>query len=73
MKVDTSYRQWRKAVNRHLVQLYCITIHDAGLDEGYLLDRWHSEEAPLDFVRWFGNKYDLDPMLPLLTVKALTA
>jgi hypothetical protein len=60
MKIDTSYRDWRHAVRKELYQIYCITIEDAGFDEGYLLDHWRSNETPFDFVQWFGNKYDLD-------------
>jgi hypothetical protein len=62
---EKSYRDWRDAVDRRLLQIYCITIEDAGFDEGYLIDHWQSNEAPLEFVEWYGNKYDLDP-LPLL-------
>jgi hypothetical protein len=60
--IDKSYRDWRVAVDRRLHQIYCITIADAGIDEGYLIDRWSSDQEPLDFVEWFGNKYDLSPI-----------
>lgn len=63
MKASTTekpYRDWRLAVDQRLHQIYCITIEDASIDEGYLIDRWQSNDAPLDFVEWFGNKYDLD-------------
>ena len=63
--IGTAYRDWRDAVNERLHQVYCITIEDAGFDEEYLVNRWHSNEAPFDFVRWLGNKYDLDP-IPLV-------
>jgi hypothetical protein len=55
------YRDWRNAVEQRLVQIYCITIEDAGFDEAYLINHWQSNEAPFYFVEWFGNKYDLDP------------
>jgi hypothetical protein len=64
--IDKSYRDWREAVDRRLHQIYCITIEDAGIDEEYLIDHWQSNEAPLDFVEWFGNKFDLDPMPSLV-------
>jgi hypothetical protein len=64
-KVEKPYRDWRDAVDQRLHQIYCITIEDAGIDEEYLIDHWQSNEAPFDFVEWFGNKYDLDPK-PLL-------
>jgi hypothetical protein len=62
---DESYRDWRDAVHRRLLQIYCITIEDAGIDEGYLVCHWQSNEAPFEFVEWYGNKYDLDPMASL--------
>jgi hypothetical protein len=60
--IGESYRDWRDKVDKHLHQIYCITIEDAGFDEQYLIDHWQSNEAPFDFVEWFGNKYDLDPI-----------
>jgi hypothetical protein len=59
--IDKSYRDWRDAVDKRLHQIYCITIEDAGIVEEYLIDHWQSNEAPLDFVEWFGNKFDLTP------------
>jgi hypothetical protein len=56
-----SYRDWRDAVDMHLHRIYCITIEDAGFGEDYLMDHWQSNEAPVEFVEWFGNKYDLTP------------
>jgi hypothetical protein len=56
-----SYRDWRIAVCQRLYEIYCITIEDAGFDEGYLTAHWQSNEQPAEFVEWFGNKYDLDP------------
>ena len=64
--IDKSYRDWRDAVDQRLHQIYCITIEDAGFDEEYLTDHWKSNEAPIEFVEWFGNKYDLDPILSLV-------
>ena len=69
MEVSTasnSYREWRAAVDRRLHQVYCITIVDAGFDEDYLIKHWQSNEAPCDFVEWYGNKYDLDPRPSLI-------
>jgi hypothetical protein len=65
-KIEKQYRDWRDAVDRRLHQIYCITIEDAGIDEEYLIDHWQSNEAPFEFVEWFGNKYDLDPILSLV-------
>lgn len=55
-----SYSDWRIAVDGHLSAIYCITIEDVGFDEEYLIKHWESEEAALEFVEWYGNKYDLD-------------
>jgi hypothetical protein len=54
-KIEKPYRDWRDAVDRRLHQIYCITIEDAGIDEEYLIDHWQSNEAPFEFVEWFGN------------------
>jgi len=62
-----SYRDWRDAVDQRLRQIYCITVEDAGLDEGYLVGHWQSNETSFEFVEWYGNKYDLDP-IPLLAL-----
>ncbi|THD72229.1 MAG: hypothetical protein E7813_04255 [Bradyrhizobium sp.] len=65
--LDKGYRDWRDAVDRRLVQIYCITIDDAGFDEEYLINQWQSNEAPFDFVEWFGSKYNLDPIRLLVS------
>jgi hypothetical protein len=59
---NMSYPDWRSAVDRRLLEIYCITIEDAGFEEEYLIKHWQSNEMPFDFVEWFGNKYDLDPV-----------
>jgi hypothetical protein len=61
-KTSMSYRDWRSAVDEHLSAIHCITIEDAGFDEEYLIKHWESGEAALEFVEWYGNKYDLDPV-----------
>jgi hypothetical protein len=65
-RIDKQYRDWRDTVDKRLHQIYCITIADAGVDEDYLVDHWQSNEAPFEFVQWFGNKYDLDPISSLI-------
>jgi hypothetical protein len=60
MAADGGYLDWRAAVDRLLQEIYCITIEDAGFDEGYLSRHWASSETPSEFVDWFGNKFDLD-------------
>jgi hypothetical protein len=56
------YGEWCNSVDNRLREIYCITIEDAGLDEDYLMKHWQSDETPLEFVEWYGEKYDLDPV-----------
>ena len=63
---NNGYRDWRAAVDRCLREVYCITIGDAGCDEDYLVNHWQSNETPAEFVDWYGNKYDLDPVASLV-------
>ena len=64
-----SYCDWRDAVDMRLHRIYCITIEDAGIDDDYLIRPWQSDEAPLEFVQRYGNKYDLDPRsLPIQSI-----
>lgn len=63
------YADWRNAVDGHLSSIYCITIDDAGFDEEYLIKHWASGEPALEFVEWYGNKYDLDPVTVYLPRK----
>jgi hypothetical protein len=64
--IERPYSEWRDAVDKRLHQIYCITIEDAGIVEEYLIGHWQSNEAPFEFVQWFGNKYDLDPIPSLV-------
>jgi hypothetical protein len=64
--ISKTYGDWRNAVDKRLHQIYCITIADAGVDEEYLIRHWQSNDAPLEFVEWLGNKYDLDPLPSLV-------
>lgn len=63
-----SYGDWRDTVDQRLLQIYCITIEDAGIDEGCLVDHWRSDESPFEFVEWYSNKYDLDPIISLVRI-----
>jgi len=58
---ETSFREWRKAVNRRLKDIYVVTIDDAGIDSDMLASHWEMKQSPYEFIQWFGNKYDLDP------------
>ena len=57
-----SFNIWRKAVDKQLQDMYCITIADVGIDYERLTKHWASREAADMFVEWFGSKYDLTPM-----------
>lgn len=70
---STSYDHWRGAVDGRLQGIYCLTIEDAGFDEAYLVKRWQSNEAAFEFVDWFGQKYDLDPMPALILPRERTS
>jgi hypothetical protein len=54
--------EWRRAVDRRLKEVYAITIEDAGVDDDFLRQHWEDKEPPFEFVLWYGNKYDLDPI-----------
>ena len=60
--MQKTFSDWREAVEGRLQEIYCITIADVGLSEEHLTACWLSNEMPFDFVEWFGNKYDLDPV-----------
>ena len=62
---DIGFDEWRRAVDRRLEEIYVITIDDAGIDDELLRAHWEGKEPPFEYVRWFGNKYDLDPKEPL--------
>jgi hypothetical protein len=59
---ENSYSGWRSAVDERLQEIYCITVEGAGFDEDYLTHHWQSGEPAIEFVEWFGNKYDLEPV-----------
>ena len=58
---EISFREWRKAVDRRMSDIYLITIDDAGIEDERLTSHWEMKQSPWEFVEWFGNKYDLDP------------
>lgn len=56
-----SFQEWRTVVNQRLLDVYVISIADAGIDDEYLTPHWESKQAPYVFVEWYALKYDLDP------------
>ena len=59
---EIAFHTWRAVVNQRLKKIYAITIDDAGIDDDRLKSHWQSKQAPYEFVEWFANKYDLDPI-----------
>lgn len=59
---EIGFAEWRRAVDRRLKEIYAITIEDAGVDDDFLKPHWDGKEPPFEFVLWYGNKYDLDPV-----------
>jgi hypothetical protein len=54
-----TFPTWRSAVNVKLKKVYAITINDAGIEDDLLKAHWETKQSPLEFVEWFGIKYDL--------------
>jgi phage-related protein len=59
---DVDFEGWRGAVDRRMLEVYAISIEDSGFDDDVLRYHWEEKESPFEFVLWFGNKYDLDPI-----------
>lgn len=62
-----SIEGWTKAVDKAMKERYAITLTDgAGVDGDDLARMYQgsqeSKESISDFVQWFGNRYDLDPV-----------
>lgn len=57
--IETRFIQWANSVDRILQPEYAITIEDIGISESTLGKIWKSGETPAEYVRWFGQKYDL--------------
>jgi hypothetical protein len=56
---DTDFEKWKFVTDETFTRIYSISIDDAGLDDEYLRSHFELPQSPLDFVMWFGNKYDL--------------
>ncbi len=53
------YRAWKSEVNVVLKKIYSIDIEMAGIDDDYLKVHFEMKESPSEFVKRFGDKYDL--------------
>ena len=54
-----SFVRWTTSVDRNLQSGYAVTIKDVGISECALRDAWKAGDAPVDYVRWFAQKYEL--------------
>jgi hypothetical protein len=54
-----AFSKWKTTADSVMKKIYGIDTNDAGIDDGWLSDRWSTGEAPEHFVEWFGAKYDL--------------
>lgn len=50
---------WVQAVDRLMQRDWSIGVEDAGVDEAQLDQGWRDGDAPVAFVAWFAEKYDL--------------
>jgi hypothetical protein len=69
------FPKWKKAVDRASLQLWGITPEDGGWSEADLRHHFRPDLMPEEFVRWYGEKYDLrrvDNISPFAGAKALT-
>lgn len=57
---EVTFSKWRSAVDRRFLDIYAISIVDAGIDEADLMSHWKDKEPAFEYVLWFANKYDLD-------------
>jgi hypothetical protein len=63
--VEADFSDWRRIVDLRLEEVYAITIEDVGFEDELLKLHWAQNEPPFEFVRWFGEKYDLEPREPV--------
>jgi hypothetical protein len=62
---EVDFPDWRRIVDLRLEEVYAITIEDVGFEDEFLKSHWEQKEPPFEFVRWFGDKYDLEPAKPV--------
>jgi hypothetical protein len=64
-----NFSDWRKAVNQRLKGVYAISLRDVGMDDSYLKPHWQMQQSPNEFVEWYANRANLDPLPPSLQEK----
>jgi hypothetical protein len=62
---EIGFEDWRNIVDLRLEEVYAITTEDAGFEDEFLKSHWEEKEPPFEFVRWFSEKYDLEPTKPV--------
>jgi hypothetical protein len=54
------FSDWLRRTNEIMVKNYSVTLADLGAhDDERLRTAWKEGDTPLEFVAWFGEKYDL--------------
>lgn len=54
------FADWLRRTNEIMVKNYSVTLENLGAHEDERLEAaWKRGDAPLEFVAWFGEKYDL--------------
>jgi hypothetical protein len=64
MTPPLTFSKWTNAVNRASLRLWGITPEDGGWSEADLLHHYRPDWSPEEFARWYGEKYDLQPVTP---------
>ena len=54
-----TFSDWHRRTDALMLEGFALTTIDAGLDETELNRHYFSNADPAEFVRWFGEKYDL--------------
>jgi hypothetical protein len=60
---DFDFEEWRRAVDKWMLDIYVITINDSGVDDEYLMAHWQMKQSPYEFVEWFGIKIRSNPSI----------
>lgn len=56
---DIPFPMWRHLVDQYFEFNYLVTIEDVGTSDSELQKFWIAGQKPLEYVEWFGEKYDL--------------
>jgi hypothetical protein len=53
------FSKWKSEVDTVLKRVYSINIEQAGIDDDFLSVHFEMKQFPVEFVKWFAEKYDL--------------